>query len=188
MRPSVATGLLLALGACASSQTPSSSVPDMVAPTTQRIVNPVASSQTIGGMTVASSGIGVEVAAAPDAVFAALQAVYKDLGITVTDLDATSRSIGNQSFRTRRKLGGVPMQTVLDCGNGSGGPNAETYDISVNLISYVQAKGASASTLVTRLSGVGNDPAFGRGNGVQCNTLGEFEKKIEAAVRAKLPK
>ncbi len=71
-------------------------------------------------------------------------------GVPLTVLDPVGRSIGNQSFRARRRLAGVPMQTYLDCGGSSGQPNAETYDISLSLLSYVAVDGKNV-TLVTRI-------------------------------------
>ncbi len=174
--------VLFLTAACASSQT---NPPVELTAGSQRISNPNGTGTTIGGPVAAQVGIAARFTSPPDSVFAALQAVYKELGVPLTVLDPVGRSIGNQSFRARRRLAGVPMQTYLDCGGSSGQPNAETYDISLSLLSYVAVDGKNV-TLVTRISATGNDPAFGRANSIGCSTTGELEKRIETAARGKL--
>jgi hypothetical protein len=173
---------LVLAGACASSQ---ANPPVEMSGGSQRIVNPVGSGGATLGPVAAQAGIAARFKSPPDSVFAALQDVYKELGVPLTLVDPAGRAIGNQSFRTRRRLGNAPMQNYLDCGGSGGQPNAETYDISLSLVSYVQVEGAE-STLITRITASGNDPSLGRGNAMACSTTGELEKRIETATRAKL--
>jgi hypothetical protein len=179
--------MTITLGACASSgNKPDTSPPVEVMAATQRIVSPMDNTKLIGGTVAAAVAVGVSVTAPANDVFTALQAVYKEMAIPEGTFEPAARTIGNQQFRVRRKLAGQPMTKWMDCGTASGQPNAETYDIQFSLISYVTVTDAKTSLLTTRVSGAGNDPAFGRGNQVMCNTQGNLEKYIEAQVKAKL--
>ncbi len=175
------------VSACASSQSaPGAQPPVEIGATTQRIQSAMDNTKLIGGAVANQVAVGVPVAAPAAEVWTALQAVYAELKVPEGTLETSSRTIGNQQFRVRRKFAGESMMKWVDCGSGSGGPNAETYDIQLSLISYVAAGGAKQSTLTTRVSGQGSDPAFGRSNSTVCNTQGELEKKIEEMVKAKL--
>lgn len=180
--------LALLLGACASggSSKPETSPPIEVVAGTQRIVSPLDNTKLIGGTVAASVAVGAPINAPANEVFTALQAVYKEMNVPEGTFEPAARTIGNQQFRIRRKFAGQPMTKWVDCGTASGQPNAETYDIQFNLISYVTVVDAKQSTLTTRVSGVGNDPAFGRGNSVMCNTQGALEKYIADLVKARL--
>ena len=172
-----------ALGsACASSQ---ANPPVEISAGSQRISTVTGSGTTIGGPVASPAGIAARLTSPPDSVFAALQSVYKELAVPLTVVDPTGRQIGNQSFRTRRRLAGAPMQTYLDCGGSSGQPNAETYDITLSVVSYVAVAGKEV-TLVTRLSATASDATIGRGNSMNCSTTGDFEKRVETMTRAKL--
>ena len=179
--------IAIALGGCASSQSaPGSQPPVEVGATTQRIVSAMDNTKILGGAVANQVAVGVTVGAPANDVWTALQAVYGELKVPEGTLESSSRTIGNQQFRVRRKFAGESMMKWMDCGSGSGGPNAETYDIQLSLTSYVTVISPTQSTLTTRVSGQGSDPAFGRGNSVVCNTQGELEKKIEQMVKAKL--
>ncbi len=185
-RPSVIL-FAVALGACASSQsTPASAPPVEISATTQRIQSAMDNTKILGGAVANQVAVASSVAAPANDVWNALQAVYAELKVPEGTLETASRSIGNQQFRVRRKFAGESMMKWVDCGTGSGGPNAETYDIQLSLMSYVTVVSATQSTLTTRVSGQGSDPAFGRGNSTVCNTQGELEKRIEQLVKAKL--
>jgi hypothetical protein len=183
-RPMVPVVMLVAIfvSACASSQ---ANPPVELSAGSQRISTPQGTGTTIGGPVAAQAGIAARFTSPPDSVFAALQSVYREIAVPLTIVDPAGRQIGNQSLRTRRRLGGAPMQSYLDCGGSSGQPNAETYDISLSLLSYVTVAGKEV-TLVTRMSATANDATIGRGNAMNCSTTGELEKRIETMTRAKL--
>ena len=175
------------LSGCASTQgAPGAQPPVEISATTQRIQSAMDNTKIIGGAVANQVAVGVNVAAPATDVWTALQAVYAELKVPEGTLETSSRTIGNQQFRVRRKFAGESMMKWVDCGSGSGGPNAETYDIQLSVVSYVAVVGAKESTLTTRVSGQGSDPAFGRGNSTVCNTQGELEKRIELMVKAKL--
>ncbi len=179
-----ALAFCLLLGACASSQVPT---PVVITPVSGR----VETSTGAGVVTLARSaetvGVTLVVPAAPDTVFRALLAVYKDLEIPTKRLDPAARVAGNDLFKARRKLGGGPMQAYVDCGGSLSQPNAETFEMELGVVSVVAAspKGGG-STITTTVTAAGNDPMFGRDRQMRCASTGEFERRIATLVREKL--
>jgi hypothetical protein len=88
------------------------------------------------------------------------------------------RAIGNDEIKVRRRIAGLPMQNVLDCGDKMGLPNAETWDIHMNLLSYVQPGENGGSNIFTRIQAMGNPTDLSNRDLTPCSTTGELEKKI----------
>lgn len=128
----------------------------------------------------------VPVAATPDRVFEALGATYAQIGIPVTDLNQSARSIGNAAFRVRRRIGDVQTVRALDCGGDSGMPNAETYQLTLTIQSRVVAAPEGGSVIQTTLEGSGRNPTTAASSDVRCSSLGALEKRIGELVKQKL--
>ncbi|HEX5581600.1 MAG TPA: hypothetical protein VFX39_08495 [Gemmatimonadaceae bacterium] len=124
--------------------------------------------------------------ATPDAVWAVLPAVYAELHIPVTTLVASSRRIGNSSYRVRRQLGGQRMSRFLACGERLGLEVADTDDITLH-VETVVAPGDSGAALTTLVVGSAR-PVGVAGHPINCATTGRLEQRIIALVQAKLPK
>lgn len=168
--------------ACAKS----APAPDVsVAPVTDHIVFSSGSGISLD-RSAETVGISAAIAAPADQVYAALVAVYRDLKVALTDANQAQRVLGNQALKIRRSLGGVPMQNYMDCGGQPGQPNAETFDLSLSLMSYVTAGTDGGSNLTTRLSGVGSDPNHGQGNQMRCSSTGELEARIAKMIKLQL--
>jgi hypothetical protein len=175
LRPSVL--LLVFASACASSG--SSGPETAIGTSTSSIVTPGSVSGSVKniGVTNSYSAISTTVAVSPDSAYQVLTRVYAMLEIPVAPVDV-KRAIGNDEIKIRRRIGGIPMQNVLDCGDKMGLPNAETWDIHMNLLSYVQAGKNGGAEIFTRIQALGN-PADGSNRTLtNCATKGELEKKI----------
>jgi hypothetical protein len=138
--------------------------------------------------TAETVGVSAAIAAPVDQVFAALVVVYRELKVPLMDANQAQRMLGNQSLKSRRSIGGVPMQNYMDCGGQPGQPNEETFDLSLSLMSYVTAGSDGGSTLTTRFSGFGSDPNHGQGNQMHCSSTGELEARIAKMVKLQLVK
>lgn len=140
----------------------------------------------MGGGTSGAMAIGVNnsytaiattVKVSPDSAYQVLTRVYAMLEIPVSPVQ-TKRAIGNDELKIRRRIAGMPMQNVVDCGEKMGLPNAETWDIHMNLLSYVQPADNGGAQVFTRIQALGN-PADGSNRDLSnCATKGELEKKI----------
>ena len=117
------------------------------------------------------------VAVSPDSAFQVLTRVYAMLELPVAPANG-KRAIGNSEIKIRRRIGGMPMQNVLDCGDKMGLPNAETWDIHMNLLSYVEVVPGGAAQILTRIQAMGNPTDISNRDLTPCATKGELEKKI----------
>lgn len=155
-----------------------------VTPVTQRIVT-AGSTLSINTIDV-NSGYSQLIVGTMDAAWTALNVVYSDLKIPITTLVDAQHLIGNESFKVRRRIGDIPMQQILDCGNAQGIPNAEMYDILMTISSFVAPNPKGGLTLITRIDATGRSPTFARENAVACHSSGTLEKDIAERVRKKL--
>ena len=174
LRPSL---LLLALGtACASAKPGGSET--TVSPSTTSLVVGSSSMGTMNiGTTNTYTAIATSVAVSPDSAFQVLSRVYAMLQIPVAPV-AAKRAIGNDEIKIRRRIAGMPMQNVLDCGDKMGLPNAETWDIHMNLLSYVEPAPGGRAQVLTRIQAMGNPTDVSNRDLTPCSTKGELEKKI----------
>jgi hypothetical protein len=185
------TALLIALFAalstagCASSRSGSASMPEVTTtPVTQRIVS-LGSTLNINTVDV-NSGYTQIVVAPMDAAWTALNVAYGDLKIPISTLIDAQHIVGNDSYKVRRRIGPLPMQQILDCGNAQGIPNAETYDILMAITSTLSPNAKGGLNLVTRINATGRSPNFSRENPVLCHSSGALEKHIAELVRKKV--
>ena len=177
-------GLVVALAGCSSG---TQSDPRPPAPAASSRV------ETGGGETVTlptgaepitvRASIGASVAD----VWKVLPSAYADLGIPIEMLNPSDYRIGNQSFRVRRRIGQLPMVRLLSCGGPPGAPNAETFDITMYMVSQISPGQAGSTTLATVVQAVGRSPNFA-GNDVSCASTGTLERRVEELVRAKIGK
>ena len=133
--------------------------------------------------TGATEGPRIEVVTSSvDRVWAVLPAVYDSLQIPVTDRDEGEHRIGNQGLRARGRLGGVPLTRYFNCGNSQGGPNAETYQLHISVLTWAKAQGPGTTAMATTLQATAR-PVTLSGEAVQCASSGALENRILAMVR-----
>ena len=123
------------------------------------------------------TAIATAVPVSPDSAYQLLLRVYILLEIPAVPREQ-KRSVGNDDLKARRHLAGIPMQNVVDCGEKLGLQNAETWQIDINLVSYVEADPKGGSQVLTKIQAMGNRPEGSSLRQTSCATKGEFEKKI----------
>jgi hypothetical protein len=176
LQPSV---LFVVFGAaCASASSASETT---VAPSTASMVD----GATMGTMNVNTTNEYTAIATAlpvsADSAFQVLSRAYAMLEIPVAPV-AAKRAIGNDEIKIRRRIAGMPMQNAVDCGDKMGLPNAETWDIHMNLLSYIQPAPNGTSQLFTRIQALGNPIDVSNRDLTPCSSKGELEKKISDLV------
>jgi hypothetical protein len=177
--------LLLVLGTACAGAKATGGGETTVAPSTAALVGPGGTIGLTGGninTTVTSIASGVPLG--PDTTFKLLVAVYTKLAIPVAQQSDVHRTIGNDVLRVRRKLAGMNMQDVIDCGNKMGLQNAETWDIQINLLSTVNPDGKGGSQLSTRVEAVGHDPSVSNRDWIPCESKSNLEARIADLVKA----
>ncbi|HEV2148563.1 MAG TPA: hypothetical protein VGR37_14260 [Longimicrobiaceae bacterium] len=128
-------------------------------------------------------GAAFVVPAEVDRVWAALPAVYNQLGIPMGTSVPATRTYGNTSLQLGRTLAGKPVSAWLNCGEGPfGAPLANSYRVVASIVTTL-APGANGQT---QLRTMVNATATNRGVSgapVNCGTTGALETLIAERVR-----
>ena len=178
-----AAALLVGVSGCAS--TSASSSGDFGGSRVQTAVIQNAQGAARGLNMVSTTEVNSALINAPvEKAWAALQEAYTTLSIPVTELNQQSRTIGNNAYRVRRRIGDVPTMRALDCGGDSGMPNAETYQLLLTVKSRIIPSDAGGSVVQTTLEGTGRSATTAAGSDVRCSSMGALEKKIADLVKA----
>lgn len=171
-----------ALGGCASSGSSSTDLTPASRTSTQTLVGAGGGSAAVNLVNDANA-LSTEIAGSVDVTWNALQSVYASLEIPLSMRDEQKKTLGNTAFRTRRRIGPVPMIRALDCGGESGMPNAETYDITLELSSLVTPSAGGTARLQTLVQASARRVTGGGSNPVRCSSIGGLEEKIAEMVQ-----
>jgi len=178
--------VLAAVLAAACAHSPGGGPDTSVTPMTTSLIAP--GGTFIVGNTNQYTAIATTVPVKPDSAYDLVQAAYKKLEIPLTQYDARSLSVGNDVLKVRRRIGGLLMQNVVDCGAKMSLPNAETWDIEMNILSYVGDDGKGGAKVSTRIQATGHDPLISERDMIPCATTGALEAKIGNTVKLLLVK
>jgi len=118
------------------------------------------------------------VEAPAELVWAALPAVYAQLGLQGRVLDDQRRVYGQPETSVRRRLQNEPLSRFLDCGSRSGIPNVNSYTVRLAVRTHVQAAGEGVSQIRTQVEANANTPGGGDPL-VRCGSTNELERRIE---------
>jgi len=173
---------LLALAACAGRQGDTDTCP---APAIGQTGNRVT---TAGGgtgqtMTLEStsgpSTSAVALRAARDVIWREIPAVYEELGIPLTKADTVSFVVGNEGMKVTRRLKGVPLSRFLQCGGTPpGGANADTYEITLSVLSQLRPATGGDTQVVTTVDAAARPVAFNATSTVACSSTGALERRL----------
>lgn len=173
---------VILLTACASSQ--GSSAPPMPEQTVRIPLSGGGTATTLAIAQSTSPSVKM-VPASAKRIWSVLPAVYDSLGIPVTDRDAAVHTIGNSSFKVRRKLGDVPLSRYLDCGSTQGAPSADSYEILLSVNTRVISGTPESTTISTTVDAMGR-PVFLSAEYVHCGSKGGLEKRFFDILNAEL--
>ena len=183
----VVVGLGAAVGTVGCAAKTSSKTSDFGGSSVQTAVLQNAQGSATGINMVSTTEVNSVLVNAPvEKAWAALQEAYTTLAIPVTELNQQTRSIGNNAYRVRRRIGDVPTMRALDCGGDSGMPNAETYQLMLTVKSRIIPNDAGGSVVQTTLEGTGKNPTTAASSDVRCSSMGALEKRIADLVKAKV--
>ncbi|MCC7003149.1 MAG: hypothetical protein IT357_13410 [Gemmatimonadaceae bacterium] len=181
-----ATLALLSLG-CATQpgQTPVIDATPTPTVNTGRVV-------TTGGNTVQFNTMNLDkevaltVSGSVDETWAVLPVVYKELAIPLTMSEPKTKTIGNTGWKMRRSIGKVPVYRYMDCGSSGTIQNAETYELTLSIVSQVQPNPSGGSSLLTTITGTGRNPITSNSNEVRCVSTSQLEIRIRDMVQKAL--
>ena len=128
-------------------------------------------------------GSVVQVGAAPDRVWEMLPAVYQGLGITVGTTIPDAKTIGNLRLELNRTLGGQPLSTYVNCGEGATGtPLADSYRVTLSVLTTLTPGQNGGTRVETRVAASAANRAVS-GATVNCGTTGRLEGLIADRVK-----
>ena len=112
-----------------------------------------------------------------DKAWAAVPAVFGELGIEPTVVDSKQHVFGNAGTTYRRRLGTQRMSRYFDCGSTTGIANADQYDLLIRVITQIIPAEAGLSAVRTQAEASGHATATS-GQEVRCGTTGALEDQI----------
>ncbi len=80
-------------------------------------------------------------------VWRALPMVFDSLEVPVSLVDPAGHVFGNEGVRIRKRIGGAAISRYFDCGTTQIGPNADSYDVFLVLLTTLQAGPANTTTI-----------------------------------------
>ena len=116
------------------------------------------------------------IAVSTDLVWGVLGGVYERIGIPVTAVDSKTLTVGNLGYEARR-IDGSRMNTYVDCGTNFGGPLANTYEVTLSVVTKL-AKVDERHTEVSTTVDASAKPRTVAGYPVQCTTRQKLEELI----------
>jgi hypothetical protein len=186
-RPAAFTWAVLAAcaaGACASRSTAGTEAlrdPAAGAVAVTRVEGTAGASE-LRSVNPTAAGVETPVRADADKAFGVVQGVYDAIGLEVNTLVTGSRTAGVRNGRAPRRVGGVALSRLLECGNGVAGlANADAYAVTLTALSRVTAVGPASSLVVTQVVASAT-PRATSGNEVRCSSTGRLERVINDAV------
>jgi hypothetical protein len=172
---------LLSLVAMACSRAPST--PAAGAPPPPEVIQTGGAPLRVERERIATGG---RVAASVDQVWNVVMSVYGDLGIEPTTLISQTHTIGNESLKVRRSLGGTPLSRYLNCGSGTGvGPNADYYNVQMSVMTYLVAAGDGFTDVKSVVEATATPVSLGS-NPVVCNSTTALEARIAKRIQERL--
>ncbi len=184
MRPQLHLLALLFVAAGCASGTAVPSTGAAAAPTVNsgRVVTSGGSTVQLNTMS-ADVDVKLFVTGTPEQAWEVLPKVYSELLIPVSVNDAKTKTIGNTGWRTRRSIGRVPAQRYLDCGSSGTLENAETYNLTLSIVTTVRPNDRGGAIISTAVSGSGRNPITSSSADVRCASKGDLEIRIRDMVQ-----
>ncbi|CAN5799475.1 hypothetical protein BH23GEM8_BH23GEM8_00370 [soil metagenome] len=124
----------------------------------------------------------VALSSSAEDVWRVLPAVFEMVGIPVTERNSTNRVIGNPGHKVRRQMAGVRLGQYVDCGRMQGVPSADTYELTISVLTRVVPAEDRTSTLQTTVQAIGQPVNFASSS-VNCWTTRSLEARIVELVK-----
>lgn len=180
-----ALAVLLATAACGATQ----SATTASSPETERTAIPGASVRSSGGLRLdATPTARLDTLWVPlDRIWKLMPAVYGLMEIPIERFNAEANEIGHSSLKVFRKLGETQLSKLIDCGNTQIGPNTETYEVLLTVITKLSKTKMDTNVTVvsTIVSGRARPTQF-QGGYVACKSKGQLEARIAEVLKVNL--
>ncbi len=132
-------------------------------------------------------GTWVLVPGSPAEVFRKTRHVYETLKLKAPLVDSVGGILGNPGFKHTGALAGARMSSWIRCGEGLTGPNADTWRITMALLSSVERVAEDTTRLRTVIVSTASNLAEGGRTPMPCTSSGQLEAQIHSKVQAMPP-
>jgi hypothetical protein len=96
--------------------------------------------------------------------------------------------MGTTQTKLYRRMGKVPLSNYFRCGEGTTGPNADSYAVYLSLLAVVQPEKDGQVGVHTLIAAQAVDLAGGRNDAIDCTSTGRLELRVADDVKARLAK
>mgnify|MGYP006300081907 CR=1 FL=1 len=121
----------------------------------------------------------------PGDLFSLLPAVYEEVGVPITSVNAAAKTLGALEVRARGDFAGERVSKWIDCGTSITGNVADQREVYVTVLTQIEAleETEGVSGVSTHLTAYAVQ-AGRAGNRTDCGTSGRLERRIASALRA----
>ena len=117
-------------------------------------------------------------------VYVAARAAYNSLKVKIDLVDSLSGQIGSAGFLTTGSFAGKRMSAWIRCGEGITGPNADSWRVSMAILSGVERVTKDTTRIRTVVVASARNMSGGASPPMMCVTTGGLEEKINLQVQA----
>jgi hypothetical protein len=97
-----------------------------------------------------NGSVSATIGAPMQAVWRILPVAFDSVSVPLSLIDPKTHVMGNEGYKLRQKLGKERLSTYFECGTTQVGPNADSYEIYLKVLSNLEpVRGDSSRTRVT---------------------------------------
>lgn len=128
----------------------------------------------------------VTISAPADSVFPALIQAFQDAGLVVSGVERASRVVGAQGMEISRRLGDLPLSTLVECGSSLSGPVVNTARVRLDVISRLVPARADQTTVRTTVTATARPTQGTSASVLGCTSTGRLEAQINQLLQQRL--
>lgn len=114
----------------------------------------------------------------PRQMFPRVAEVYEELEIPIETIHTTRFLLGNERLRVSRSIGGISLSKVVDCGSTLTGSRADTYRLTMSILTQLYPAGPDSTRVETIIKATGQTSEGASTNAVSCMSTGNLERTI----------
>jgi len=128
------------------------------------------------------------VSAPIDSVWIAYRAALDTLEVPVAFSEKAAGQMGTTQTKLYRRMGKVPLSSYFRCGEGSTGPNADSYAVYFSLLAVLRAENDGQVGVHTLVAAQAVNVAGASSDAIDCTSTGRLELRVADSVKARLAK
>jgi hypothetical protein len=123
------------------------------------------------------------ISAAPADVYQAVLKAYTALSIPPGKTSGEAGIIGSEKFERMHNLASAPMSMSFSCGESATGPSADSYRLTIAIVTWVKPAKDGKTTLAVASIASASSVEGARRTPRECSSTGRIETKIVDQVK-----